>query len=128
MPRTKEVRYCARCTKPFHRHNGNTKAKYCSIVCACRDRNTPRHQSRAGKQGSLYNIKLRGVNVQAKTYIKFFGKHKHRAVMGNSVGRELLPSEIVHHIDGNRHNNNIKNLRLLTRREHAMVHLHGKNI
>jgi len=51
MPRVKETRYCARCDAPFYRNNGNTDAKYCSILCACRDRNTKQHQRKAGKAG-----------------------------------------------------------------------------
>lgn len=37
---------------------------------------------------------------------------KHRKVMANSLGRPLTANEQVHHIDGNRGNNNISNLQL----------------
>lgn len=43
----------------------------------------------------------------------------HRLVMENHLGRYLTPrKELVHHIDGNRSNNNIQNLKLTTPSEH----------
>ena len=42
------------------------------------------------------------------------------------MGRELKPTDIVHHIDGNEKNNKIENLRVFeTRTEHLRAH--GKN-
>lgn len=122
--RVKEPRLCLRCGAEFFRHGGNTDAKYCSRLCACRDRNTLIHQKKAGKFGALYNIGKRGTG--AKTYVKFYGRHIHRIVMETALGRPLVSSEIVHHIDNNKHNNNAENLRLLSRAEHAKVHFHGK--
>jgi len=37
---------------------------------------------------------------------------EHRKVMAESLGRPLLPSETVHHIDGNKVNNRLENLQL----------------
>ena len=36
----------------------------------------------------------------------------HRIIMENHIGRILNPNEVVHHIDGNKLNNNIENLQL----------------
>jgi len=40
------------------------------------------------------------------------------------------PDEIIHHIDGNKHNNNIENLQLKTREKHTSEHKkqQGKNM
>jgi len=52
---------------------------------------------------------------------------EHRIVMENNIGRYLRPEEIVHHIDGNKKNNNISNLVLFpSQREHRLCHLKQK--
>lgn len=38
------------------------------------------------------------------------------------VGRKLNSNEVVHHIDGNKSNNDLSNLALMTRSEHARLH------
>jgi len=50
---------------------------------------------------------------------------EHRIVMANHLGRPLLTNELVHHKDGNRGNNNIKNLELTTRNQHTLDHSKG---
>jgi hypothetical protein len=43
---------------------------------------------------------------------------QHVVVMERAIGRALAPSEVVHHIDGNRRNNDISNLYLCRDRSH----------
>ena len=46
-----------------------------------------------------------------------------RYLMEQHIRRELLPTEIVHHIDGNPFNNNIKNLQLCKNQlKHMKIH------
>jgi len=47
----------------------------------------------------------------------------HRLVMEKFLGRYLLPKEVIHHIDGNKENNDIKNLMLFANSgEHRKYH------
>ena len=47
---------------------------------------------------------------------------EHRFIVEKSIGRKLTPNEIVHHIDGNKRNNSLDNLMIMTRAEHARLH------
>ncbi len=46
----------------------------------------------------------------------------HRLAMEHVLGRALLVHEVVHHRDGNRLNNSLANLVLMSRREHNALH------
>ena len=47
----------------------------------------------------------------------------HRRVMEEYLGRPLRPDEIVHHKDGNKLNNDISNLEIINRADHARYHM-----
>lgn len=48
----------------------------------------------------------------------------HRVVVENYLGRILEDNEVVHHKDGDKHNNTIENLEVMSANEHA--HHHAK--
>ena len=60
---------------------------------------------------------------EGKAYTKIFGRHTHRVVAEEKLGRALLPGEVVHHKDTNRLNNDPDNLRVFpSQKEHARWH------
>ena len=60
--------------------------------------------------------------------LKVNGKRidEHRFIMEQHIGRKLKPDEIVHHKDGDKTNNDIGNLELMTTSEHSRMHTKGK--
>lgn len=62
----------------------------------------------------LKQYKAKKINGKTRTV--------HRLIMEQILGRELSSDELVHHIDGNKWNNDPSNLQIVTRREHAQIH------
>lgn len=91
----------------------------------------PKHYKRWGLYGDVAMLKKRPngsgcvyVNVHGYVIVQH-GRHQqklHRLVMEQALGRDLTPNEAVHHKDGNRLNNELGNLELMTRGEHSRLH------
>ena len=47
---------------------------------------------------------------------------EHRAVMEEHIGRKLTEDEVVHHINGDKTDNRLENLQMMTRGEHSTMH------
>lgn len=61
---------------------------------------------------------------EGRTYSKEYGRHTHRVEMERILGRKLLPGEVVHHIDGDKRNNDPDNLMVFSSQaEHASYHM-----
>lgn len=71
--------------------------------------------------------RAKGVSIKPNGYVEHTtGPNKGRSVhvteFEQRIGRRLLPDEVVHHIDGDRSNNDINNLALMTRSAHTRLH------
>ena len=65
----------------------------------------------------LYALVLEHPNCTQRGYVLM-----HRIVMENHLKRVLNENEVVHHKDGNKHNNDIANLEVLERGLHSKHH------
>ena len=60
--------------------------------------------------------RYRGVKIKGKKI------DEHRYIMEQILGRKLTKDEVVHHIDGNKLNNDPSNLQVMSRAEHTRLH------
>lgn len=102
--------------------------RYCSHKCVFKIiGDKVRHAAKQPEAIKKMAASKRGAG-RGITYTKRHGRHEHRVVAEEKIGRKLLPTEIVHHIDGNIKNNSNENLQVLPNRAaHCRIHGFGGN-
>ena len=140
---------CDMCGKEFYKYPCNVKNhNFCSRKCladfSSKAKNpdgyaTLKDLTNMGKHLSEINkylnqtrmtpevrAKLRKARLNSgkgKTYTKLYGRHEHRVVAEQILGRPLKRGEVVHHVDCNCRNNSPENLIVLpSQKEHAQLH------
>ena len=80
---------------------------------------TSEEQSRRGRMNDGSTQRDKGTK---DSYRKVRGRHEHRTVAEEKLGRKLKKGEVVHHIDGNKRNNHPDNLEVMMQSDHAREH------
>lgn len=117
----KNFKKCIYCGLEFHRR-GNKKSKFCSSRCCRTYYSGERHPNWTGgieQSGRGYLATLKHNHEMADNRGRI---PLHRFVMSNHLGRPLSSKEIIHHINGNKKDNRIENLQIVTRKEHVIIH------
>jgi hypothetical protein len=90
------------------------------------------HKEQSPKNGRLCARPIGYERNGAKGYIEVKCsdgfKRKHVSVMENHIGRNLRKGEVVHHIDGNKRNNGIENLKIMQHGKHTTLHSTGRKM
>ena len=78
----------------------------------------------------LLNIAIKS-RYEYKDYIRLYLENgivtsEHRYIMTQQLGRELTSTEIIHHKDGIKKNNDINNLEITTVFDHPTLHSKGE--
>ncbi|WP_372892007.1 HNH endonuclease [Sphingomonas sp.] len=92
---------CSTCGSPIKKPR-----IFCSHLC----------HSKAQATGHIKPAGYRQIRINGAYILE------HRYVVEQSLGRKLLRSEAVHHIDGNKLNNCLPNLRVMSNVDHSREH------
>ena len=115
---------CEWCGGKFERkqreHHPGRPFRFCSRECfhaAFRGERHPRYHGGCAHGAGYWRVKVDGRDVL-----------EHRKIFAEALGRDLLPGEVIHHIDGDRMNNDLGNLWLFpSHADHARYHATGES-
>jgi hypothetical protein len=96
--------------------------RFCGKRCAWAATKGPAFNARISRETAGQRGDTQRGRGAALGYVKRGGRHEHRLVAESVLGRALRADEIVHHIDENKQNNSVENLRVLSQGEHMREH------
>jgi hypothetical protein len=103
---------CPSCKKQFRKYPDGVARKYCSMDCynKMRINHFPKYDY-PKKESKNYKVKkINGKQVYA-----------HRWIVEQHLGRKLNRNEVVHHINGDPHDNRIENLQVMSQSDHMKL-------
>ena len=112
-PRAAGPEFCTKCGKEMYRPpsvRADGSRPFCCRACQMAYLNAEYNPKRMTPEVRQKLRESRLNTGNGKTYTKFLGRHTHRVVAELMLGRPLKPKEVVHHIDGDKRNNDPKNL------------------
>jgi hypothetical protein len=102
------------------------RRKFCSHGCAFKAHADKVRAAAATPEARTKRADARRHTGKPGNYVKRNGRHEHRVVAEQKIGRPLRPGEIVHHRDEIKSNNDPMNLSVLpSQSEHARLHFNG---
>ena len=135
LERVKITRPCCSCGKPVTRTSSGLFANVsCSPICTAAFKSSnmkginaelnPERMENFETRVKIRNSHLILDKGEGKAYKKIHGRHAHRVVAEEKIGRPLEKGEVVHHKDENKLNNDPDNLEVLeSQSEHAKLHM-----
>jgi len=120
---------CSICDKLFtlsHSRAIKHKRHYCSKSCRIEGSkrfDIKRLNDYIKKESSKWlGMGKKGKSISIDGYYVYSDVKVHRTIMERYLKRKLLPTEIVHHINGDKLDNRIENLEILSRSQHNKKH------
>jgi len=117
------LKNCLVCKKEFYIKPDGLKrgrGKFCSRKCMgiyySKTHIGEKHQNYKGGTFLASGYKLISIYGDGTQSLE------HRIIMEKHLGRKLLTNELVHHINDDKSDNRIENLKIITRSEHMKLH------
>ncbi len=108
-----KTRICEVCGKTFPQRRGGKLRRYCSLICHGSTRRRDNYSTYIESSSGYVLVKLPGGRRMAE----------HRWIAEQLiVVRPLGFNDVVHHVNGDRSDNRIENLQVMSRSEHTALH------